>query len=230
MSKMAYYATQSQSSSSASSSYDPAYSGIYSKYLQGKFAAWKQLETQASSMWLTVEELDAQAKAWWSDQTDDNNPEVTERLNAIAYVLGAWLSRLERIWATTDYVWWVATTISPEMWDFASYYKFIKDNITFDKLIALKRDWATFWALSDNELRAIGNSASSLNTTMSDEKFYSTLVSIYNWLLWKNSHLTKDEIINLYNSWNTGTPAPTNNPMNPSGSSSWWGSSSWLTQ
>ena len=232
MSKMAYYATQSQSQSNASGNYNPAYSGIYSKFLQGKFAPWSQTQNVASSIGLTVEELNAQAQARWSDQTDDNNPEVTNRLNAIAYVLASSLSRPERIAATANNVLWTTVSIlSSEAWNFAAYYKFIKDNLTFDKLIALKRDWATFWALSDNELRAIGNSASSLNTYLTDDEFYNTLVSIYNWLLWKNSHLTKDEIVNMYNSWNTSTPAPTNNPMNPSGSSSsWWGSSSWLTQ
>lgn len=46
--------------------------------------------------------------------------------------------------------------------DFLTEMAFIIDNLTFDKLISLKGQGATFGALSDHELRQIGNSASVL--------------------------------------------------------------------
>ena len=67
--------------------------------------------------------------------------------------------------------------------DYWAYYKYIKDNVTFDKLLDLKKNWATFGALSDNELEAIWNAASSLNTKMSQSEFENRLLNIYNSLL-----------------------------------------------
>lgn len=158
--------------------YDPSYSEIYGKYLQGKFAAWKQLETQASAMWKTVQQLDAEARAWKESQK--NSQDVTTRLDAIARLINtSWDNRGWRI--LSDYS--IPQLLFSWYADFDNAYNFVKDNITFDKLLELKRNGATFWALSDNELRAIGNAAANLSKNMSDEEFKRQLTWIYNELL-----------------------------------------------
>lgn len=190
--------------------YDPAYAEIYWKYLQWKFAPWKQLETQASAMWKTVQQLDAEARAWQSAQKNDN--EATSRIDAIEEILGSTLSRRQRQTATSDtWAWSIDRFFSWWAWDFAAQYKFIKDNITFDKLLELKRWGATFWALSDQELKAIWNAASALNTSMTTAEFEKQLTWIYNELLrgmWVDKYnYTTAEIKEIYNNrkWNTTT-------------------------
>lgn len=201
--------------------YDPAYAEIYWKYLQWKFAPWSQMQTQAAAMWKTVQQLDLEARAWKAAQSDST--EATERLRAIEDVLKADLGRKERQAATSNGIAWKTWTfLSWWWWDFAAKYKFIKDNISFDKLLELKRNWATFWALSDNELRAIGNAANALNTAMSDDEFRRTLVAIYNWLLrwiWEKWNLTYEQIVNTSTTtWPTLDQQIIPNP---------WGSSGW---
>lgn len=217
-----YNPTASQQSSGSSWwYYDPAYAEIYWKYLQWKFAPWSQMQTQAAAMWKTVQQLDSEARAWKASQSDST--EATERLRAIEDVLKADLGRKERQAATSNNIAWKTWTfLSWWWWDFAAKYKFIKDNISFDKLLELKRNWATFWALSDNELRAIGNAANALNTSMSDDEFRRTLVAIYNWLLrwiWEKWGLTYEQIVNT----STTTWPTLDQQVIPTP----WGSSGW---
>ena len=175
--------------------YNPNYADIYGKFLQWKFVAWKQLETAAQSLWLTVDELRSQANAWKNAQKD--NSQVTSRLDAIERLLGQDIKRLGRqmsAWSFFDFFseWWT---------DRDSAYDFVKDNITFDKLLELKRWWATFWALSDNELRAIGNAAVNLDRGMSREEFEKQLTWIYNELLrwiWETQTYTAKQIADKY--------------------------------
>lgn len=170
--------------------YDPAYWEIYGKYLSGKFAAGKQLQTQASAMWKTVQQLDAEARAWRLDQ--NNSQDVTNRLDAIARLLNTWgENRAWRIVSSSG----LAQTLFGSYADYDAAYKFVRDNITFDKLIELKRSGATFWALSDQELKAIGNAAQNLSKDMSNEEFQKQLTWIYNELLrgiWEEAMTTQE--------------------------------------
>lgn len=176
--------------------FNPNYAEIYGNFLRWKYSAWKQLETTAQSLWITIDELRNQANAWKNSQT--NSVDVQERLDALEYLLrDSDLWRLQRQAASSNtWAWEINRFIFSEAWDFNSSYKFIKDNITFDKLLELKRWGATFWALSDNELRAIGNSATRLHTSMDKDTWDKTLLSIYNWLrkgIWE-SEVTMEQI------------------------------------
>ena len=229
MDNMSYYINQETESSWY---YDPAYAEIYWKYLQWKFAPWKQLETQASAMGKTVQQLDAEARAWQADQKNDW--EALSRLDAIINVLGSWLNRQQRMTATSNtWAWDIDRWMSSWAWDFSAQYKFIKDNITFDKLLELKRWWATFWALSDQELKAIWNAASALNTSMSTEEFESQLTWIYNelcrWMWAEKYDYTTAEIKSLYNdkNWATTTTEPDRESLDQIGT--WWNNNwSWI--
>ena len=184
-----YYNPTKKESATAWVDFDPAYGEIYWKYLQGKFAAWKQLATQAAAMWKTVQQLDAEARAWKASQ--NNSQDVTTRLDAIARLLNtAWSNRAGRIISNSE----LAQTLFGAYEDFDSAYNFVRDNITFDKLIELKRSGATFWALSDQELRAIGNAAQNLSKKMTNEEFQKQLTWIYNELLrgiWEDAMTTQ---------------------------------------
>lgn len=202
-----YDPTKWQSQSSESFwAYNPAYSEIYGRYLQGKFAAWKQLATQAAAMWMTPKELDMQAKAW--KEAQNNNQDASTRLQAIAQLLNmSWENRLWRILSAYDF----PKLISSWYADWDSAYNFIRDNITFDKLLELKKNWATFWALSDNELRAIWAAATNLNRNMSNDEFQRQLTWIYNELLrWmgETKKLTTEQIKASY-TWNSSMPSST---------------------
>lgn len=184
-----YYNPTKKESSTAGVDFDPVYSDIYWKYLQGKFAPWKQLETQAAAMWKTVQQLDEEAKAWRRSQNDSQD--VTTRLDAIARLINtAWDNRAWRIISNSE----LAQTLFGSYEDFDAAYNFVRDNITFDKLIELKRSGATFWALSDQELRAIGNAAQNLSKKMTNEEFQKQLTWIYNELLrgiWEDAMTTQ---------------------------------------
>ena len=189
------YGYYNPTKSETTAAYDPAYWEIYGKYLSGKFAAAKQLETQASAMWKTVQQLDAEARAWRLDQ--NNSQDVTNRLDAIARLLNTWgENRPWRIISSSE----LAQTFFGGYADYDAAYNFVRDNITFDKLIELKRSGATFWALSDQELKAIGNAAQNLSKDMSNEEFQKQLTWIYNELLrgiWEEA-MTTDEIKNAF--------------------------------
>lgn len=53
--------------------------------------------------------------------------------------------------------------IKTQQQDFLTGASYVIDNLTFDKLLKLKAEGATFGALSDNELRTIGNAAGELS-------------------------------------------------------------------
>lgn len=72
----------------------------------------------------------------------------------------------------------IAKTISPAVSDYMTDFNFIRDNLTLQALVDLKEQGATFGALSDNELRAIGSSASPLSIYMSEERFMKTIEDI----------------------------------------------------
>lgn len=58
---------------------------------------------------------------------------------------------------------------SPATVDVVSQLAGIKSNLTFDHLVNLKRQGATFGQLSDNELRAIESAIIDLNVSASPE-------------------------------------------------------------
>lgn len=183
--------------------FNPNYAEIYGNFLRWKYSAWKQLETTAASLWLTIEQLRNQANAWKNSQ--NNNVDVQERLDALEYLLrDSDLRRWQRQAASSNtWMWEIDRFLFSEAWDFNSSYKFIKDNITFDKLLELKRWGATFWALSDNELKAIWNSATRLHTSMDKDTWEKTLLSIYNGL---RKWIGEDELtLEQVRSMNTGT-------------------------
>jgi len=202
--------------------YNPNYAEIYGKFLQWKYSAWKQLETTAQALWITIDELRNQANARKNDQ--NNSQDVTTRLDAIARLINtAWNNRTGRLLSDYSLPKFLFSWYS----DFDAAYNFVRDNITFDKLLELKRWGATFWALSDNELRAIWNAAANLNKNMSNEEFQRQLTWIYNELLRGigESSMTTSQIHDAFNT-KLYTPSMQSSAWNTNRS---WQSSQWNT-
>lgn len=65
----------------------------------------------------------------------------------------------------------VWTILSPALADFNAQFNYIKNNLTMDKLVALKNAWATFGALSDSERIAIWEAANAIQRDMSEHEF-----------------------------------------------------------
>ena len=199
-----YYRPQASSNASFDTwYYNPNYSEIYGKFLQWKFSAWNQLENTAKSLWISVDELRSQADAWKSSQ--NSNVEVLQRLDAIQRLLWQNISRVWRIASESS----AAQFADQNLADWDAAFNYIRDNISFEKLLELKKHWATFGALSDNELRAIWNSATSLRRNMSQEEFEKKLTGIYNWLLkwiWRQDQYTTQQIKDLYKNWGNLQP------------------------
>lgn len=175
--------------------YNPDLATIYADLLQKWIPAWTKQASTLAALWLNSKDPDAwtkafaQANARKEDTKDDS--EVLARMRAVESLFGL-TGKENRRWrqADTSFMWPVLSIFSEESWDFRTNYNFIKDNITFEKLLDLKRNWATFWALSDNELRAIWNAAARLSTLQSTEDFYADLLIIYNWFrkaIWEPS-------------------------------------------
>jgi hypothetical protein len=87
--------------------------------------------------------------------------------------------------------WWIPYTANA---DLRADFDELISKLSLNNLIDLKNQWATFGALSDNELTFIKSAATGLRLNMSKDKWEQTLNSIINKLqLWKT---------NNYSSWN----------------------------
>jgi len=141
-------------------SFDPWLASVYNTVNQGK-----SLDIQRFSKiyWIPADQLTKQAQAYKYSTLSDavgNALDTVDGLN-IKYPWRALaMSADTKLWR-----------VAPWLADFFANYKFIKDNLTMDKLIALKTSWATFWALSDSEREAIGNAANAITLSMSEWEF-----------------------------------------------------------
>ena len=177
--------------------YNPAYADIYSNFLQWKMYTEWRLNSAIKSVWATdVDDLRAQAESWKNAQS--TNESAMNMLRAVEYLMSQWSNKFQRQLAINDWwkflgiwdiFWWADRLVRWDAANYNSYYHYIKDNMTLDHLVELKNNWATFWALSNQELDAIGNAALALNSGMWWYEFNSQLYTIYNKLrknVWEN--------------------------------------------
>ena len=183
--------------------YDPSKWAIYAKFLDWFIPNWPQQE-YLNQMNIDPNTVLQQAEAW---KHDHQKQYITPMLDTIERLIANY---------NEDYALWGSTWARGSLWlsewfnDFIWDYYYLKDNLTLSHLTELKEQWATFWALSDNELNAIWNSATALRLWWSQAKYESELLNIYNNFLssaWLNT-ITIDEL--RARSWSTST---TNNWM-----------------
>ena len=181
-----YNPTKGQSQNGwADEYYNPNYADIYSNFLQWKMYTEARLKTAIESVWASdIDWLRAQANAWKNAQA--TNDDAMNMLRAVEYLMWQWASKFQRQLAVNDNWWgvdvfgWVDRLFSWDAANYNSYYNFIKSNMTLEHLVDLKNRWATFWALSNQELSAIANAALALSTDMWEYEYNSQLFTIYN--------------------------------------------------
>lgn len=143
--------------------YDPSLVEAYADILW-----WWSIDVTryAEELWVPARDLLLQANNY---KKSILKPAVIDALNAIDIV--DWRNTAFGRWTSWIALFWWGVT-------YDAMYDFIKDNLTLNKLIEAKEKWATFGALSDNELQAIGNAAAALNKRMSNQEFEATLDTI----------------------------------------------------
>lgn len=96
----------------------------------------------------------------WTSKTDLASQASGESLDLLAST-----TRWERITAMTWAIWWI---ISPRVASIQANYEYIKNNLMLGDFVELKKQWATFGAMSNEEWTAIKSAATKLQYSMSD--------------------------------------------------------------
>ena len=184
---------------------------------------WTQKDTILKELWFNPKDPNAWNKALnetakrQERQKQELDSQALDSLRAIEYIIMQDATRPQRLLAVNwwnqntwywalDILWWLDRWLSWEAASWDNSYKYIRDKLTLDYLVDLKNRWATFWALSNQELEAIWNAASLVMYTDSSERFKYNVNNLYNELrtaLWYNE-LSEDELDKMWNAENSG--------------------------
>lgn len=179
---------------------------------------WTQKETILRELWFNPKDPNAWDKALnetakrqeWQKQELDS--QALDSLRAVEYIIMQDATRWQRLLAVNwgnqdtwywamDLFWWIDRLLSGEAASWENSYKYIRDKLTLDYLVDLKNRWATFWALSNQELEAIWNAASLVMYTDESERFRYNVNNLYNELrrsLWYGE-LSEKELDEMWN-------------------------------
>ena len=183
-----YYPEQLRQTVSTWYTYDEAFKDIYADALWGKLNSNQKLQSALEVTWArNWTELANQAKAYKQyveSQITNNEKMLLKTLYDMQNV--SW-----RNYTAMQY--W---TYLP--WSNTADFKASLDSFTslqsLQNLIKLKSEWATFWALSDNELNFITNSSTLLNKDQSYDRFMeiinNTIKDIEDWILKRGWEIT----------------------------------------
>ena len=143
-------------------------------------------EATLKSLWLNPKDDNSYSKAIEEAKkyaaSQRNNETALEMIDALEYIMMQASNRLQRN-AANNWVWglWgVSNMFSWEANSWKSSYRYLKDNLTLNHLVELKQNWATFGALSNQELDAIGAAASRLDASMWEDEFRKEINKMYN--------------------------------------------------
>lgn len=163
-----YYYPESlkQQSQQPSWYYDPDLVSYYEKWAASfSSTQWKSLE----GMWYTPAEYKSMESAYkwevWKKITDSENM-ILESLYKLKD-----MSKATYIWMQ----YWAWKIPSTSAANYKSYYDTFKSSVALQNLVNLKWQWATFGALSDNELNFIENSSTLLNDNLTYSEFMKNL-------------------------------------------------------
>jgi len=140
--------------------FDPSLSSVYIKVNE-----WASLDIQRFTKlyWISAGELTKQAQAW---KYNTLSADVSNALDTLD-ILSANYPWRNKAMLSETFAW----RLNQDNADFYRQYQYIKNNLTMDKLVALKSSWATFGALSDSERVAIWNAANAIALDMSPAEF-----------------------------------------------------------
>lgn len=200
------------------------YTSDYSNFLKNWthwFTDWQRKEL-ASLFW-NWENFVANANAYKTEidhQVSDVALTMVDNMVDILWFLNNW-------WTMNDIRLWVPI-VNPKWWEMKKKYNQIMKSSALQKLIDLKEAWATFWALSDNELGFITDSADWFDiwdsqdtfekaltskiwkilgkSWMTLEQYYARRWETYNWnnqetISWWNNDLTTMSVIDSDDEW-----------------------------
>ena len=153
-----------------------------------------------------------EANKWQEWQKSSEADSMTQNLlGALEYIMMQDASTIQRqlimTWETkwnsakeepTKYSKWYLA-ISPEARTWRADYNYILDTLALQELIDLKNQWATFWALSDNEWERIKSAATRINWTKDKESFREAIEDTYYELrkaIWQE--ISKEQIKSMW--------------------------------
>ena len=157
-----------------SKNYNESMKGYYMELLDAKLTS-----SELKALWLSSkEQIDAFGQEALQWKQNNQRKYIKEPLETIERLFNNYSSAGSAIWGTRQ-------GAGRLLWgaDYLSDYNYIKSNMTLEHLIDLKSRGATFGALSEWELNAIGNSASRIDLLNSEAKFKQELLTMYNWFL-----------------------------------------------
>lgn len=163
---------------------------------------WTQKATVLQELWLNPRDPNAMKKAldetakWQEWQKQELDSQALDSLRAIEYIIMQDATRPQRIFAASPATSWADRLLSWEAASRRNSYKYIRDKLTLDYLVDLKNRWATFWALSNQELDAIWNAASLVMYDDEANRFRNNVNNLYNELrkdLWYEE-LSEEEL------------------------------------
>ena len=144
--------------------FDPNRAEIYRWLIQNNFAVpWTQDDQKLLQLWLNPKDKNA-----WNIAIDEAHKyherakyniadeQVFELTRALEFLIAQGATQAQRRWWGTDATsWW-------EMDDWNMYWNYIKNNWTLDHFEDIKKNWLTFWNLTEWELKIISTAANAL--------------------------------------------------------------------
>ena len=85
-----------------------------------------------------------------------------------------WFNDSKQDWIF-DWMWWYVPKLWWDAYDAKNYYDTLMSNLTLDKLIETKKQWATYWAMSEWEWNLLKSAATSLDWGSTWAKFKENL-------------------------------------------------------
>jgi hypothetical protein len=144
--------------------FDPNKAEIYRWLIQNDFTVpWTQDDQKLLQLWLNPKDKNA-----WNVAIDEAHKyherakyniadeQLLELTRALEFIIAQGATQAQRRWWGTD------ATSRWEMDDWNMYWNYIKNNWTLDHFEDIKKNWLTFWNLTEWELKIISTAANAL--------------------------------------------------------------------
>lgn len=130
--------------------YDQSLSWVFEAMSQNKWKIDSTTQKALKELWIDATQLGSQYNAWKTELSNEIKPHAKSLL-----------SNIEKLkWITKDQYNWMTLNIPRTPWAaLRAELNQMTSSMALQKLIELKSQWATFGALSDNELRFIDDAA-----------------------------------------------------------------------
>lgn len=120
------------------------------------------------------------ARTWMKSKAlDSTSSSLEAAINLYEYInwnksKTIWFNDPKQTWIF-DWLWWYIPKLWWDAYDAKNYYDTLMSNLTLDKLIETKKQWATYWAMSEWEWKLLQSAATSLDWGSTWAKFKENL-------------------------------------------------------